>query len=62
MDYPPLQHSMCFSVAGRSVRRNFDERGPLISQIRRSAASQEKKPWLREKFTNFAAIFPEYYV
>jgi hypothetical protein len=53
---------MCFSVAGRSVRRNFDERGPLISQIRRSAASQEKKPWLREKFTNFAAIFPEYYV
>jgi len=31
-------------------------------QIRRSAASQEKTPRSRQKFTNFADVFPEYYM
>ena len=65
-----------FAANGFPASAAFDvlQRGRPICppQIRRRRTADEpnsatcgepkKKPWLREKFTNFADIFPEYYV
>jgi hypothetical protein len=62
MDFPA---SAAFDVLqrGRPICQSQLRRKRTTDQSDSAICGEpEKKPWLREKFTNFAAIFPEYNV